>query len=154
MFKTKGEFIQALKDYNTYKDKLSTLKFEFEREEYNRFSKVKSPLDYDVVGYKDGEQIRSLKTRSYVSDVQRAERNENLDKKLAKLKQEISSYELAIQEVDTQLKVFKEPYRSVLIDRYINNFTYYQLINKYSSMFPAGYPNAVKRYIESGLDIF
>lgn len=152
MFKTKGEFIQALKDYDFYKSKLSTLKFEYERLDYIRFNKVKSPLDYDVVGYENGEQMRSLKTRSYTSNEQIAERNESLDNKLTTLKNTIASYESTIQEVDNQLLVFKEPLRSVLVTRYIKGYTYNALIIKFPSLFPIGYPNAVKRYIENGLD--
>ena len=152
MFKTKGEFIQALKDYNELKDKLDSLKSEYDKLEYLRFDKVKSALDYDVLGYEDGEQMRLLKTRSYISNMQRAENNEKLDKKLAKLKKDILSYELAIQEVDSQLSFFKEPAKSVVKDKYINSKTYNALIIKYPSLFPVGYPNAVKRYISNELD--
>ncbi len=106
------------------------------------------------IQYKNGEQIRSLKQRSYVSDVQCAEHNEKLDNQLEQLENQIASYESAIKEVNDQLKAFEEPYKSILIDRYIHDYTYNRLINKYSNMFPAGYPNAVKRYIDNGLNIF
>ncbi len=152
MFKTKGEFIQTLKDYDLYKTKLDTLKVEYEKLDYIRFNKVKSPLDYDVVGYKDGEQMRSLKTRSYTSNEQIAQRNESLDKQLEQLEKKITSYESTIKEVDAQLKTFKEPFRSVIVYRYIKGNTYNATIIKFPNLFPAGYPNAVKRYIENGLD--
>lgn len=152
MFKTKGEFIQALKDYNELKDKLDSLKSEYDKLEYLRFDKVKSALDYDVLGYEDGEQMRLLKTRSYTSQEQISKRNESLDNKMSKLKANISNYELAIQEVDSQLLFFKEPTKSVLKDKYISGKTYNALIVKYPSLFPVGYPNAVKRYISNELD--
>lgn len=152
MFKTKGEFIQALKDYNEYTSTLESLKSEYDKLEYLRFDKVKSALDYEVVGYENGEQMRSLKTRSYTSSEDIAKRNESLDNKLEKVKSKISNYELAIQEVDEQLLEFKEPMRSVLKYRYIKGETYNNLIIRFSSLFPVGYPNAVKRYIDSALD--
>ncbi len=152
MFKTKGEFIQALKDYDELVTKLEELKAEYDKTEYLRYDKVKSSLDYDVVGYENGEQMRSLKTRSHTSSEQIAERNESLDKKLSKLQTKISNYELAIKEVGLQLEVFKEPFRSVLKYKYIKGYTYNALIIKYPSLFPVGYPNAVKRYIDNGLD--
>ena len=152
MFTTKGEFIQALKDYNEVKTKLENLKSEYKNTEYLRFSKVKSSLDYDVAGYENGEQMRVLKGRSYSSPEQVVQRNESLDKKLSKLEKSICDCESRLNQVDEFLLNFKEPSKSIVIRKYRDSLTYNDLANRFTSVFPVGYPNAVKRYIDCELE--
>lgn len=153
IFLTKGEFIQALKDYHILEEKLKNYKCEYDKVYYQRFIKVKSPLDYDIIGYKNEEPIRKLKQRSYLNPELATDINEKLDCQLEILESNIKKCEYKLEQCDKKLDEFEEPFRSIIVDKYINNLTYIQIVDKYQTTFPGvTYVMTVRRVIDKAID--
>ena len=122
LFETKGEFIQALKDYDLLKEKENALIEEYRNLNYLRYEKVKSPLDYDVVKYnKKGEAIRQIKGRGSFNSESIAERNEQLEEQMEKLLDRAATIRIKLANIDQELGEFDSPLREILIMRYKEN---------------------------------
>lgn len=153
IFLTKGEFIQALKDYNQLKDNLDILKVILDKKNYLRFNKVSSPLDYDVVEYKGNEAIRSLKSHSYISESAKLSMQENLDNEIKRLEELIDELNAKLIYTMDVLHTFDDLTESILIDKYLVGMSYQSLTKKYQKNFEEKiYPMFLKRYINSKLD--
>ena len=122
IYATKGAFIQALKDTTYLKDKISEQEQMLERFEYLRYGKIKSPLDYDVIGYKNNETIRELKVvRTVQSGENIYERNSALEGQIKKCKDKINAYKKIIDDANDDLSAISEPLKSILRVRYIEH---------------------------------
>ena len=153
MYLTKGEFIQTLKDYRIIKDKIKNLRCEYAKIEYLRFNKVKSPLDYEIIGYKDNETIRALKERSYINPDIVSSNNEKLEKEMLIIKDKLKKCELTIKNCEYVLNKLSKPIRYIIIDRFINKKTYKELAKKYNKHYQGViYPNTILRDINKALD--
>lgn len=157
LYVTKGEFIQALKDVEELKKRVYLYEIEYEKKIYLRFEKVKSPLDYDIIGYDDKETIRQLKTRGHVSQEQILQSNEILDKEIYDLEENITCCRERIDKALKMLSTLKQPLRAIVEDKYMNNKTYSQIASKYSKNFYQKkegivWDMQVKRYISDELD--
>lgn len=118
-FITSGEFIQALKDYHRIEDRLKETEAELKKLRYLRYEKIKSPLDYDVVGYdKHNQPIRQIKGRSVVSGEQISESNDFLDTRISDCESKTRRYRNVLNRVDKELESIEEPLKSILILRY------------------------------------
>lgn len=153
-FLTKGEFIQALKDLNKNEIKVDDLRTLLNKKEYLRFHKVGSPLNYDVVGYdSNGDSIRQLKSHSYISETQKHDLYEALDKEIEQLKTSISEYETKINNTYKVLKNCDKPLSDILYDKYVHGTPYCLIAQHYQDLFfGTNYSVSVKRYIDSELE--
>lgn len=153
-FCTKGEFIQALKDLTKLERQLAMLKLQYSKKEYLRYNKVGSSLNYDVIGYdSNGEALRQLKGHAYVSESQKLDLYEGLDKELQALNNSISEYENRISNIYKTLKICKKPLSDILYNKYVRGKPYCQISQEYSKVFGENsYPNATKRYIDCELN--
>lgn len=126
LYTTKGEFIQALKDYKTIKEKIKQTEEKLDRVNYLRFDKVKSPLDYDVVGYKKNKnnefvQVRQIKSRGSYNREQIIDSQEEMDKQITKFENELKVMRSKISQTDKELENIESPLKDILIMRYKNN---------------------------------
>ena len=121
IYTTSGEFIQALKDYKTYIKMAEEFKEKYRDLHYQRYEKVRSPLDYDIVGYKKGEPIRQIKRGgSYNAETIRAFQ-EKLDAEIDYVLDEYSKLIVKAQNVKDELNRIKEPLRGVIVMRYLEH---------------------------------
>lgn len=151
IFLTKGEFIQALKDYDIYIAKIDTLKEEYRNLYYLRYEKIKSPLDYDVIGYdKNNEPIRQIKMSAHLSDEQISKNHEILDNKIEECLDKISDLTVKKINVEDELNNISKPLKSILITRYLKHKKLKYVCEKYSELYldEAG----MHKYIMRGLD--
>lgn len=131
IYDTMGEFIQALKDYQSISKKIEDYKDEYRNLHYLRYEKIKSPLDYDIVGYKNGEAIRQIKTHSVITPEQITRNNEILDNRIEVCLESISRLTTKKINVEDELKVFEQPLRSILISRYMYHRKLKDVCKKY-----------------------
>lgn len=124
MYLNSNEFIFALTQLNIWKRRRSDLEDELEKLDYLRFRKVKSPNDYDVIGYEGKEAIREQKSRSYVSEYQRMERWEEQDRQIEEVKSKILNLSGKIDECECALEELEEPLKGMCIDKYIRGKTF------------------------------
>lgn len=151
IFLTKGEFIQALKDYEYYLTMLDKAKDEYRNLHYLRYEKIKSPLDYDIVGYdKNGEPIRQIKTSARLSDEQISKNHEILDGKIEECLERVSELTAKKINIEDELKSIHKPLRNILITRYLKHKKLKYVCGKYSDLYldEAG----MHKYIMRGLD--
>lgn len=120
IYSTSGEFIQAMKDYKVILEKCEEWKETYHNLYYQRYEKVRSPLDYDIVGYKHGEPIRQIKRGGFNKD-SIIEYQENLDEQLEKALDEYSKLKVKAENVFVELKKIEEPLKSLLIMRYVEH---------------------------------
>lgn len=134
-FITKGEFIQALKDYDDIKRLHYKVKTLYDRAYYQRYEKIKSPLDYEVVGYdSNGESIRQIKGRGSVSQEQITEKNEILDKKIEDYEKKLKAYESLMKKTNDELYLIDQPLNSILVERYKKHKTLKNVCNKFREL--------------------
>lgn len=119
IYDTMGEFIQALKDYQSISKKIEDYKEEYRNLHYLRYEKIKSPLDYEIVGYENGEAIRQIKTHSVITPEQITRNNEILDNRIEVCLENVSRLTTKKINVEDELKIFEQPLRSILITRYM-----------------------------------
>lgn len=120
IYSTSGEFIQALKDYKVILEKAEEWKKKYRDLHYQRYEKVRSPLDYDIIGYKNGEPVRQIKRGGFNPDSVRSYQ-ENLDIQLEKALDEYSKLKVKAENVLIELKMIEEPLKSLLIMRYMEH---------------------------------
>ena len=136
IYTTKGEFIQALKDYKIIENKIEQTKEKLERLNYLRFDKVRSPLDYDVVGYKKGKdnelvQVRQIKTGGTYNREQILETQEHMDVQIEQCEKELKTLRSKISQTDKELENIESPLKDVLIMRYKNKKKLKEVCKKY-----------------------
>ncbi len=148
MFATKGEFIQSLKDINSYDDIIGKYQLQLEEIDYILYDKMRSPLDYDIIGYNGKEAERMLKTHSYISEADRLEARDILLKKRDDIIQKMSYITERYSETMGLLETMDERLQNILKDKFINGLTYTQVANKYDFL----YYVEVIRYIQKSLD--
>ena len=149
LFDSKGEFIQALKDYYTFEQLIEKNAQLYRDVYYLRYEKVRSPLDYDIVGYnkKTDEPIRQIKGRSSFSQETVMELQEQLDDKLEMLLDKNTELKKKVQKINDELKNIDEPLRSILILRYREKTKLKDICKKYSLT-----ESGLHKYIDRGLD--
>lgn len=150
LFLTKGEFIQALKDYQTYKERAEWLKNKYQDLYYLRYEKVRSPLDYDIIGYKNGEAVRQLKTRGSYNESVVTESQDKLEAEMVACLEKRSNLVSKINNVECELDKFQEPLKSILTLRYIEHAKLKVVCKKFKNMYldEAG----MHKYIHRELD--
>ena len=149
IFITKGEFTQALRDYNYICDLISDLKNEYDKLHYLRYEKIGSPLDYEIVGYKNGETIRQIKLHGNVSQETITESREHLDKKIQENLDRTAELAIKKANIESDLNSIKEPLRSILITRFIDGKRYRDVCKKYEKLYLD--ENGMHKYIKRGL---
>lgn len=118
IFDTIGEFIQGLKDYDKYKEMAKYWKNKYSDYHYLRYEKVKSPLDYNIIGYKNGEAIREIKSRGHFNQEQYSSQNEQLEDKMQFCLDEYTKIKNKIDNIECELKSIDEPLKTILDMRY------------------------------------
>lgn len=131
MYLNSNEFIFALTQLNGWKRRRSDLEDELKRLDYLRFRKVKSPNDYDVIGYEGKEAIREQKARSYVSEYQRMERWEEQDRQIEEVKSKIASLDSKIAECESAFNSLDDPLKGMCNDKYIRGKTFESIAPRY-----------------------
>lgn len=150
-FLTSGEFIQALKDYHNIEERKKIAEAEYDRLCYLRYEKVKSPLDYDIVGYdKKGNALRQIKGRSIASSEQIADSNDALDKKMEQCSKKISQYRDILLKTDVELAAIGMPLKKILIVRYKEHSKLKKVCNAFSELCldESGMYKYIKRELE------
>lgn len=120
IYDTKGEFIQALKDYKKYIEIANKWKHEYQDLYYLRYEKVKSPLDYDIVGYKNGEAIRQIKGRGVLTDEMLHATQEKIEERMEYCLERYTEVKKKAENADIELSNIKLPLREILVQRYKN----------------------------------
>ena len=149
IYDTKGEFIQALKDFDKYYESALKWRSRYRDLHYLRYEKVKSPLDYDVVGYKKGEAIRQIKSRSSYNHEAVIESQEKLDDEMQKCLDEFTRFQNKMSNCMAELDSIAEPLKSILDMRYLKHKKLKEICKK-SDLYldEAG----LYKYIMRGLD--
>ena len=148
-FLSKADFVAAMRDYNKYKRIIAEYRDKLKELNYLRFEKVKSPLDYDIVGYDGGEPIRQIKTPSFSNPEVIRENQDRLDEKIESVEGQIELYVQEINKVDSELRSFPKSVRPLLRDRYIEKKTLRELLVKYGLRVNE---SGLHKYINSILD--
>lgn len=151
LYDTKDEFIGAMKSYHTIEKKCEEWKEKYREKHYLRYEKVRSPLDYDVVGYKNGETIRQIKKGGSFNAEVVAEYQEKLDAEMEKCLDRYSDLKIKLENVNDELKRFEEPLRSILVERYIEKVSLKKVTKKYREILYLD-DVGMHRYIERGLN--
>lgn len=149
IFLTKGEFLQALKDCKRYEKIREIEKNRLKELNYLRYEKIKSPLDYDVVGYKNGEQIRQIKGHSYAASDQIAEQHEKLDRQIEDAKKIIKTLDVKIKNAKDELGKFPPELKLYLTKKYFEGKTFRQTIKECNSNYDEA---SLYNYIHRQLD--
>lgn len=133
---TIGEFLQALKDIPEWKVRLQAEKENLKKLNYLRYEKIKSPLDYEIVGYdKYGQPIREIKTRRKVTESDISSNREMLDKKIAKSKEIIKSLTDKINNAVKALNSIKEePLHEIVYIKFVKNKKYKDICKQFSEL--------------------
>lgn len=129
-FITKGDFLQALSDYKRLEERYAEYQKQFRDLHYLRYEKVRSPLDYEVVGYKNDETVRVIKGRGSFNPELASENNERLDSELEITLDKADRIYKTMENVRAELCIIKEPLKSWLIWKYYNGMTLKQVIKK------------------------
>lgn len=149
IFDTKGEFIQALKDYKNYGELALKWKNMYREYYYLRYEKISSPLDYDIVGYENNEPIREIKKHSvYNSDLVNAKKEE-LEDNMQYCLDEYSKLQVKMQNVMSDLKSIDEPLHTVLDLKYLKHKTLKEVSKKCNLYLDE---SGMYKYIMRGLD--
>ena len=130
MYLTANEFIYALKCVSEWQEKKIAIQKEIDKLNYLLYEKVKSPLDYDIVGYKNNEAMRSIKTGRTPSQSEILDQREKLNNKLDNLIKQKNEIKKKISEVKETLSMINEPLKSILIEAFINKESYSAIAKK------------------------
>lgn len=149
-FITKGEFIQAIKDYDYICELWNRERENYQRLKYLRYEKVRSPLDYDVVGYQDKETVRVIKGRGSYNPSEILDNQEKLEKKMGESLNKIGEYSNKLGKIDRSLNEVKEPLRSMLIMKYKQRKTLKEVAEKYPMI--SFTESGIYKYIDKTLD--
>ena len=151
MYLTKGDFISALKDFSKIEEKMNEWANKYHNLYYLRYEKVRSPLDYDVVGYKNGEPIRQIKSGGSFNQERVMAYNEMLDADIEKALDKYSDYKTKNENTLDDLKRIEEPLRSILVLHYKERKTLKEVCKKYKKKLVLD-EVGMHRYIQNGLD--
>lgn len=126
IYSTSGGFIQSLKDYDKKQAKAKQLKEKYQNLHYERYEKIRSPLDYDIVKYKkkkDGtmEAIRQIKSGGSYNESVVRDLQEQLDKEMDEVQNEYSKLIVEMENTREDLKAIKNPLKKILIMRYLEH---------------------------------
>lgn len=121
MYYNSKDFIKDLRRYREYEEKIKGQDELLSNLRYLRYSKVKSPLDYDIVGYQKGELVRSIKRGTAPTVDEKWDLIERLDQEIQRVTELRKKCELAIKKVDDQLLLFDEPIRKLLVSIYVDH---------------------------------
>lgn len=121
IFSTSGGFIQSLKDYDKKKKKAEEWKERYHDLYYQRYEKIRSPLDYDIVGYKNGEPIRQIKRGGSYNEEVVSAIHEKLEKEMEKVLNEYSKLMVEMENTKDELKRIEEPLKGILVMRYLEH---------------------------------
>ena len=134
-YMTKGEFVQALKDYHYIEELLSEEAKHLDDLNYLRFGKVKSSLDYDIVGYdRNGNVLRQIKGRSSVNRDAINESNEKLDVRITLSQRKLDNYRMALEKCDSELNIISEPLKEMLTLRYREHYKLHKLCKHFKKL--------------------
>lgn len=107
-----------------------------ERYEYLRYGKIKSPLDYDVIGYKGNETVRELKVvRVPQSSDVIFDRNQMLEKQIEKCKDKLNAYKKILCDASSDLDLIEEPLKSILQVRYVERKKLRYVCKRFKEMY-------------------
>lgn len=121
LFGSKNEFIASLKDYYKNQEIAEESAQKYRDTYYLRYEKVKSPLDYEIVGYKNNTPVRQIKGRGVFNEQTVHELQEYLDNQLEYYLDRYTRYKKKCQNTDDELKNIAEPLKSIIILRFREN---------------------------------
>ena len=126
IYSTSGGFIQSLKEYDKKKAKAEQWKEKYQDLYYERYEKVRSPLDYDIVKYKkkkDGsmEAIRQIKTGGSFNENVIRDVHERLERDMENALNEYSKLKVEMENTLSDLARIGEPLKGILIKRYLEH---------------------------------
>ena len=148
LFDSKNDFIASLKDYYKNKEIAEESAQKYRDTHYLRYEKVKSPLDYEIVGYKNNSPVRQIKGRGVFNEQTVHELHEHLDNQLEYYLDRYTRYTKKCQMTDDELMNIKEPLRSIIILRFRENKRLKDIGKRYS-MSEGGLSKLINRELES-----
>lgn len=131
MFLTAEEFTNELKLYNYYLEQLQKQTEILSTYYHDLYKKIKSPLDFDRLLGEKGEEIRLIKGRNSISEIQKIEMRDSLQEKYDKQFDICLHYKRKLKELDKQLETFDEKTRNICVAIYLDGKTYEQVGNEY-----------------------
>lgn len=148
MFLTKNDFLQTLKDTNELNDIVSYCEQEIDKIDYLLYGKIRSSLDYDIIGYDGEETVRMLKGRSFTpEEVIRDNRDRLLEKK-EHLEQKKTAAEIKLKESGDILNSMDDKLKSLITDIYLNKKHYREVYRRYGFF----YEMEANRYVHRELN--
>lgn len=150
VYLTKGEFLQALKDYERLCYKIGELRDEKARLHYLLYEKIKSPLDYDVVGYKNGEPIRQIKRGGRISEDLKLESREKMEEKYNSVCARIEDLKKRTKETMDALDELDSPLKDIVSARYLGGTKLKALAIRFGFADESG----IYKYIQRNLNRF
>lgn len=127
MYLNVNEFLNDLKELRRFEQTLQDQTKVLRDLEYLRYGKMKSPLDYDIVGYTGKTPIRQIKSRGYISDEERTSREASLDTKIQHTKSRIRYCQMKIQSVKDLLNKLDDDLKDTLIKIYVEKHSFQKI---------------------------
>lgn len=150
MYDTSREFISDLKSYKQWQERKQGQLELLDNLNYLRYKKVKSPLDYDVVGYDGKEQLRAIKSHSAPLTVeQKWEAIERIDKEIERVKKLLERCEYKLTKIEKALDMLPEEVKGYCIEIYIEGKSYKKVADEHYTTISTLY-----RAIKNSLKIF
>ena len=149
MYDSSRDFINDLRSLKEWEDRRDGQLELLKNLKYLRYSKVKSPLDYDVIGYENKVPVRSIKMRSTVTADKRWENIERIDKEIVRVKRLLKKCKQRIIKINNGLDKLDPKLRSMCIEIYVKGRRYEDVA------FDVGMSRtSLYRYVREGLKIF
>lgn len=124
MYFTAEEFVNDLKLYNYYLEQLEKNIQILCTYYYDLNGKVKSPLDFDRILNKKGEEIRIIKGRSTISDLQKINLRDNAQQKYDKQLAVCIFYKRKINKLNEYLDKMDKITKQMCISIYLDGKSY------------------------------
>ena len=149
MYDSARDFINDLRSLREWEERRDGQLELLRNLRYIRYQKVKSPLDYDIVGYKNNEPIRSIKSHSTITTDKRWETIDRIDKEIARVKRLLKRCRQRIIKINNGLDKLDPKLRSMCIAIYVKGRRYEDVA------FDVGMSRtSLYRYVREGLKIF
>lgn len=118
------DFINDLKNYNTWKVRAKGQLKLLDKLNYLKYEKIKSPMDYDIIGYDGKEPIRAIKHSAPPTSEQIYDAQERLDKEIRRVTNLLNRCNEIINKVNKQLNALPEDVRKACVEIYIKGNSY------------------------------
>ena len=150
MYDTSREFLADLKSYKEWQNRKQGQLDLLKDLKYLRYEKVKSPLDYDVVGYQGKEQIRAIKTHGAPPTIdERWDTIERIDGEIERVTKLLKRCEDKLTKIEKALDMLPVEVKGYCIEIYIDGKSYHEVAEEHFMAISTLY-----RAIKNSLKIF